>query len=156
MLKNINVTFPDKQLSVICGPTGAGKSLFLASIIGEADLVSGRISVPYRRWTSSGVLEEAGSGGNWMIESSIAFVSQSPWIENGTVKDNILFGLPFSTQRYVNVIDACALNDDLGTLVDGDMTEIGPRGVNLSGGQRWRLSLARALYSRAGILIMVR
>ena len=81
-------------------------------------------------------------------------MAQIPWIENGTIKDNILSGLPFHERRYRRTIEACALTKDLEMLTDGDMTEIGANGINLSGGQRWRVSFARAVYSRAGILIL--
>jgi ABC-type Mn2+/Zn2+ transport system ATPase subunit len=91
---------------------------------------------------------------NWIIPSVLAFVSQQPWIENCTFRDNVLFGLPYHEERYGKVLSACALDQDLHLLTDGDMTEIGANGINLSGGQRWRITLARALYSRAGILVM--
>lgn len=155
VLKNINLTFPNKELSLVCGPTGSGKSLLLGSIFGEADLVCGAISVPMPPFTVYHTPDNAISPDNWIIPSSIAFVAQSPWIENGTLRDNIIFGCPFSAERYKKILDVCALTDDLHILIDGDMTEIGPRGINLSGGQRWRVSLARALYSRAGILVLV-
>ncbi|KAM5466400.1 hypothetical protein MauCBS54593_006138 [Microsporum audouinii] len=154
VLKNINLTFPDKELSLVCGPTGSGKSLLLGSIFGEADLVSGNICVPMLPHTIYNTPDSDINPENWIIPSSVAFVAQSPWIENGTLRDNIVFGYPFSAERYKKVLDVCALSDDLHILVDGDMTEIGPRGINLSGGQRWRVSLARALYSRAGILVL--
>ncbi|EFR03018.1 multidrug resistance-associated protein 13 [Nannizzia gypsea CBS 118893] len=154
VLKNINLTFPNKELSLVCGPTGSGKSLLLGSIFGEADLVSGSIGVPMPPFTIYHTPDNAITPENWIIPSSVAFVAQSPWIENGTLRDNIVFGCPFSAERYKRVLDACALTDDLHILIDGDMTEIGPRGINLSGGQRWRVSLARALYSRAGILVL--
>ncbi|KAK3076349.1 hypothetical protein LTS18_013256, partial [Coniosporium uncinatum] len=89
---------------------------------------------------------------NWIIPSALAFVSQQPWIENATFKDNVLFGLPYDADRYNKVLEACALEKDLHILSDGDATEIGANGINLSGGQRWRITLARAMYSRAGIL----
>lgn len=84
----------------------------------------------------------------------MAFVAQIPWIENASAKDNILFGLPFNAKRYSKVLYACALTHDLQLLPDGENTEIGASGINLSGGQRWRITLARALYSRASILIL--
>ncbi len=91
---------------------------------------------------------------NWILPSSIAFVSQTPWLEDGSIKENILFGLPFDNMRYGKVLSACALIDDLKMLPDGELTEIGASGINLSGGQRWRVTLARAVYSRAGILVL--
>src|SRR5947207_5604768 len=84
----------------------------------------------------------------------MAYVAQNPWIENATIKENILFGAPLDADRFQKVIRACALLPDLLMLPDGEETEIGDKGINLSGGQRWRVTLARALYSRAEILIM--
>jgi ABC-type sulfate/molybdate transport systems ATPase subunit len=81
-------------------------------------------------------------------------VAQIPWIENATIRSNIIFGLPDDPARYRSVLEACALEKDLEALTDGDMTEVGANGINLSGGQRWRVTFARALYSRAGILIL--
>ncbi len=91
---------------------------------------------------------------DWILNSAIAFVAQIPWIENATIKDNVLFGLPFDMGRYKKVLYSCALEKDLEILPDGDQTDIGANGINLSGGQRWRVSFARALYSRAEILIL--
>jgi ABC-type multidrug transport system fused ATPase/permease subunit len=91
---------------------------------------------------------------NWVIPFAKAFVAQIPWIENASVKTNILFGLPFKQDRYLKVLQVCALTDDLKMLPDGEETEIGASGINLSGGQRWRVTCARALYSRAGILVL--
>jgi len=91
---------------------------------------------------------------NWIIPSAVAFVAQIPWIENASIRDNILFGLPYNEYRYNKVIEVCALKKDLEMLTDGESTEIGANGINLSGGQRWRVTFARALYSRAGILVL--
>ena len=81
-------------------------------------------------------------------------MAQIPFIENATIRDNILFGLPFDAGRYRKVLSVCALEKDLAMLPDGELTDIGANGINLSGGQRWRISFARAMYSRAGILIL--
>lgn len=153
VLRNINANFPDKELSVIIGNTGSGKSLLLASVLGESDLLKGRINVPkppsiFDRHDQKATKE------NWIIPNSIAFVAQIPWIENASIKDNILFGLPLDEYRYNKTLEACALGKDLEMMPDGDGTEIGAQGINLSGGQRWRVTFARALYSRAGILIL--
>lgn len=91
---------------------------------------------------------------DWIIDSAIAFVAQICFIENATIKENILFGLPYDAGRYKKVVSACALSKDFEMLTDGDNTDIGANGINLSGGQKWRLSFARALYSRAGILVL--
>ena len=153
ILKDINVRFPNKELSVISGKTGSGKSLMLAAILGEVDKISGTISVPKTPPVSERHDNKA-TKGNWIIDSGIAFVAQIPWIENATIKDNILFGLPFDTGRYKKVLSVCALEKDLEMFPDGELTDIGANGINLSGGQRWRVSFARALYSRAGILVL--
>ena len=97
---------------------------------------------------------EQSSATDWIQTGCIAYVAQVPWLENATIRDNILFGLPFKKDMYDMAIDASALLNDLAFLADGDLTEIGARGINLSGGQKWRVSLARALYSRADILIL--
>lgn len=92
--------------------------------------------------------------GNWIAPGTIAYVSQVPWLENASIQSNILFGLPLEQSRYRAVLAATALEPDLRILSDGDLTEIGARGINLSGGQRWRVTFARALYSRAEILVL--
>lgn len=148
-LQNLNLDFPKGGLSVISGPTGSGKSLLLASIIGECEVLSGTIKAPPRP-----TFNERINGSQWTIDSAMAYVSQVPWIENASIKDNIIFGLPFDSERYKKVVFACALEPDMASFADGESTEIGARGVNLSGGQKWRITLARALYSRAGIVLM--
>ncbi|RFU32555.1 hypothetical protein B7463_g3759, partial [Scytalidium lignicola] len=153
VLRDINIAFPEKELSVISGKTGSGKSLLLASLFGEVDVLSGKISVP-KPPSPEERRDHLANRDNWIIPSSIAFVAQIPWIENASIKDNILFGLPYDELRYNNVIDVCALRKDLDMLTDGEETEIGANGINLSGGQRWRVTFARALYSRAGILVL--
>ncbi|CAK7266544.1 hypothetical protein SEPCBS57363_002143 [Sporothrix epigloea] len=152
-LRDITLAFPSGELSLITGKTGAGKSLLLAAILGEVKLLSGSVKVPQAPLIS--VIESKNvNDSNWVLPSLTAFVSQSPWVESGTLQNNILFGMPFRRTRYQKVLQACALAKDIELLADGDMTEVGPKGVTLSGGQRWRVALARALYSRAGILIL--
>jgi ABC-type multidrug transport system fused ATPase/permease subunit len=136
-LNSVNLDFPFGELSVISGKTGSGKSLLLAAIIGEVELLSGRIEAPS---TDHGY--------------RVAFVSQTPWLQNTTIKDNILFGAPFDEKRYKKVIAACALQPDLTALVKGDETHIGLGGVRLSGGQRARVAFGRALYSSAQLLVL--
>ncbi|GKZ34708.1 hypothetical protein AbraIFM66950_005060 [Aspergillus brasiliensis] len=136
-LYNIDIAFPSSELSIIYGKTGSGKSLLLAAILGEVDLLDGYIKAPS---TAEG--------------QPIAFVSQTPWLQNTTIKENILFGSPMDDDRYGAVLKACALYPDLAALPKGDETQIGLRGVKLSGGQRARLALARALYSSARTLIL--
>jgi len=153
VLRNVNISFPENELSVVSGKTGTGKSLLLAAILGEVDLLSGKINVPRPPLTLER-RDHLATKDNWIIPSSIAFVAQIPWIENASIKDNILFGLPYDEYRYNKVIEVCALRKDLDMLPDGESTEIGANGINLSGGQRWRVTFARALYSRAGILVL--
>ncbi|KAK2005813.1 ABC transporter [Colletotrichum eremochloae] len=153
ILRNVNVTFPAGELSVISGKTGTGKSLMLAAILGESDLLSGTIYAP-KPPAMHERNDDKANPGNWIIPGSIFFVGQIPWIENATLKSNILFGLPLDEERYNKTIEVCALKKDLEMLTDGDRTELGANGINLSGGQKWRLTLARAIYSRAGILVL--
>ena len=152
-LKNLNIDFPKHELSVISGKTGSGKSLLLASVFGEADCLAGQLVVP-RAPPSNERYDAQATPATWYIDAAIAFVAQIPWIENATIRDNILFGLPYHPSRYKKVLHACALEKDLEMLEDGEMTDIGANGINLSGGQKWRVSFARALYSRAGTLVL--
>jgi len=84
----------------------------------------------------------------------VSFVEQSPWIQNKTIRENILFGRPLDEEEYVDTIIACELERDLLILPAGDQTEIGEKGINLSGGQKARVSLARAVYSNKDIVLM--
>ncbi|KAJ5633754.1 P-loop containing nucleoside triphosphate hydrolase protein [Penicillium herquei] len=135
ILQDVNLEFPVGELSVIHGETGSGKSLLLAAIIGEIDIFSGSIAAP-------------------SSNQPVAFVSQTPWLQNATVRDNILFGSEFDEVRYQKVLQACALEPDLAALPKGDQTHIGLRGVKLSGGQRARVSFGRALYSQAQLMVL--
>ncbi|CAL3962101.1 unnamed protein product [Diplocarpon coronariae] len=153
ILRDLTLKFPNRSLSVILGPTGSGKSLLLAAILGEVDVLEGNITVP-RPPPANKRFDSKATAADWILPSSIAYVAQTPWIENATIKDNILFGLPFDEVRYNKVLRACALTQDLELFDDGDLTEVGAQGISLSGGQKWRLTLARALYSRAGILVL--
>ncbi|KAI0008146.1 putative ATP-binding cassette transporter protein [Xylariaceae sp. FL0662B] len=153
VLRDVNVTFPKGELSVISGKTGSGKSLMLAAILGEVDILEGSISVP-RAPQLHERHDDKANRGNWIIPGAVAYVAQIPWIENATLKENILFGLPYDEYRYHKTIEVCALTKDMEMFTDGENTEIGANGINLSGGQKWRITLARAIYSRAGLLIL--
>eukprot|EP01018_Ginkgo_biloba_P016000 Gb_31620 [translate_table: standard] len=131
-LRNINVEVKHGQKLAVCGEVGSGKSTLLAAILGE---------VPKLR----GVLQVCGT---------IAYVSQTAWIQRGTVQDNILFGRPMDKPRYQEAIQNSSLERDLENLPYGEFTEIGERGINLSGGQKQRIQLARALYQDADIYLL--
>ncbi|KAL8789898.1 MAG: hypothetical protein Q9195_006608 [Heterodermia aff. obscurata] len=152
LLQHISLVFPPKSLTVIAGKTASGKSLLLASIIGECDVLAGEVLRPHSPSNNLSGLQITDD--DWVIDTAVAYVAQDPWIANATIRDNILFGLPYERSRYQSVIHACRFEAELIILPEGDMTYIGANGINLSGGQRWRLCFARALYSRAGILVL--
>lgn len=88
------------------------------------------------------------------IFGSIAYVSQTSWIQSGTIRDNILFGKPMNAELYKKAIESCALDKDIENFVHGDLTEIGQRGLNMSGGQKQRIQLARAVYNDADTYLL--
>jgi ABC-type multidrug transport system fused ATPase/permease subunit len=141
-LQDIDISIPTGRLTTICGSIGVGKSSVLQAILGELQTLSGAIIVPKPANSSH------------PSKPTIAYVAQTSWIQNATVRDNITFGEPFDPDRYHQVIQACALSQDLKTFPSGDLTEIGEKGINLSGGQKQRVALARAAYSKAGIVLM--
>uniref|UniRef100_A0A8C0EYW1 Canalicular multispecific organic anion transporter 2 n=1 Tax=Bubo bubo TaxID=30461 RepID=A0A8C0EYW1_BUBBB len=131
-LKDINLLVPSGALVAIVGPVGCGKSSLVSALLGEMEKLEGEVAV----------------------KGSVAYVPQQAWIQNATLKDNILFGQASNEQKYQNVLEACALKTDLEVLPGGDQTEIGEKGINLSGGQRQRVSLARAVYSNSDIYLL--
>lgn len=143
-LNKLSLQFPLGKLSIISGGTGSGKNLVLNAILGEADVTSGSIHAPCSKDLAIGV----------SASSPIAVVPQPIWLERVSIKENILFGCDYDPKRYRCVIKACALEKDIQNLLDGDGTDVGPRGISLSGGQRWRVTLARALYSEADTILM--
>ncbi|KAG2008576.1 ATP-binding cassette transporter [Coprinopsis cinerea AmutBmut pab1-1] len=153
MLTDLTLKFPPGELSLICGKLGSGKTLLLLALLGEADVIHGKVLCPrsppgsIASWSMVDWSKE-----EWVTEGMCAYVPQVAWLRNASIKENILFGLPYHEERYQKTLEVCALVSDLGTLEDGDNSEIGERGVNLSGGQKARVSLARAVYSRASIL----
>ncbi|CAF3642109.1 unnamed protein product [Adineta steineri] len=131
ILNNINLKIDQGSLVAFVGMVGSGKSSILAALLGEMNKVSGRVNV----------------------SGSIAYVPQTAWIMNTTLQENIVFGRELDKKLYNEIIEACALKQDLDMLPAKDETEIGEKGINLSGGQRQRVSLARALYSNADIYL---
>ncbi|KAF9213805.1 hypothetical protein BGZ59_004794 [Podila verticillata] len=144
-LKNISAVFPVGQLSLIVGPTGSGKSALLLALLGELERLEGSMYLPRLDYDKSRS-HDRGSG--------IAYVSQTAWLQNTTIRNNILFGKEFDQERYDNVVDGCALATDFEILESGDKTEVGEQGITLSGGQKQRVSLARAIYSDAHVLLL--
>ncbi|KAI0657563.1 multidrug resistance-associated ABC transporter [Cubamyces menziesii] len=136
-LKDINVMFPEGKLTVITGPTASGKTALLMALLGELTTIEGRIVMS----KNASKVDEHG------LSHTISYAAQSPWLRHQSIKDNILFGYPYDEERYSAVVRCCALEPDLEILEDGDATEIGARGVNLSGGQKARVALARAVYA---------
>nr|XP_035935991.1 multidrug resistance-associated protein 4 isoform X3 [Halichoerus grypus] len=131
-LQGLSFTVRPGELLAVIGPVGAGKSSLLSAVLGELPRSQGLVSVHGR----------------------IAYVSQQPWVFSGTVRSNILFGKKYEKERYERVIKACALKKDLQLLEDGDLTVIGDRGATLSGGQKARVNLARAVYQDADIYLL--
>ncbi|OAX34300.1 multidrug resistance-associated ABC transporter [Rhizopogon vinicolor AM-OR11-026] len=155
MLVDLALKFPEGQLTLVCGKLGSGKTLLLLALLGEADILTGQVICPRSPpdalacFANQKVTKE-----EWIVPGVCAYVPQAAWLRNASIKDNILFGLPFDEERYQTTLEICALITDLKILEDGDASEIGERGVNLSGGQKARVSLARAVYSRASILLL--
>lgn len=148
-LNGLSMEFPDGELSIITGKTGSGKSLLLAAIAGEASIISGTIHRPHCVGD-----DDTKISNDWISPGTMALVTQSPWMANTTIRENILFGLSLEKDRYNSVVINCALDKDFSMLKDGDSTSVGIKGVALSGGQRWRVAVARALYSRASIILL--
>ncbi|VDB88774.1 unnamed protein product [Peniophora sp. CBMAI 1063] len=153
-LLDLNATFPAGELTLICGKLGSGKTLALLTLLGEADILAGDVMCPRSSADAlANMSDELARIGDWVVDGICAYVPQTSWLRNASIKDNILFGLPLNEERYNKVLYACALLADLKILEDGDETEIGEQGITLSGGQKARVSLARAVYSRASILL---
>ena len=132
LLKNVSFQAKANTLTVITGHVGSGKSTLLAAIAGEVPISTGTIICP----------------------GNIAYFTQTAWIFSGTLRDNILFGMPYDENKYLNVIHACALKEDMERFSNGDLTFVGERGVVLSGGQQARVSLARAVYADADVYLL--
>ncbi|VDM75291.1 unnamed protein product [Strongylus vulgaris] len=131
-LSNVNFTVTKGQLVTVVGRVGHGKSSLLQALLGEMDKLHGYIGLTGR----------------------VSYVPQQPWMQNQTIRQNITFGKKFDEYFYNRVLDACALYPDLQMLPMGDMTEIGEKGINLSGGQKARISLARAVYQNHDVYLL--
>jgi len=135
-LDGVDIEVRAGQLVALVGRVGSGKSAVLAALLGELDAAAGA------------------EGSEIDLHGRCAVCTQEPFIQNKTVRDNILFGQKFDAERYQAVLQGCALSQDMAILPAGDQTEIGEKGINLSGGQRARISLARAAYSSAEVVLL--
>ncbi|KAF4042415.1 ABC transporter [Phytophthora infestans] len=132
VLQSVSLEARPGDLIAVVGHVGAGKSTLLSGILGDARCSRGDVS----------------------LRGSVAYVSQQPFIQNATVRENICFGLPFNEAKYAEALRVSSMQKDLTVLPGGDMTEIGEKGINLSGGQRTRVALARAVYQDADIYLL--
>ncbi|KAK9459530.1 P-loop containing nucleoside triphosphate hydrolase protein [Lipomyces oligophaga] len=148
-LQDLNIVFEPGKLSVIVGPTGSGKTSILMALLGEMNILRGRVFLP-----GAGLVDKHVPIPGSNLVDSVAYCSQQPWLLNDTVRENILFGNKYSEQRYKHVVQLCALTRDFEILEAGDQTQVGEKGISLSGGQKQRISLARALYSPARHLLL--
>ncbi|KAJ7172563.1 multidrug resistance-associated ABC transporter [Mycena filopes] len=131
-LKNLKFSVPKGSFIAIVGKVGSGKSSILQAMIGEMRRTSGTV----------------------VFGGTIAYVPQTAWIRNATLRQNVLFGQREDEDKFRKIIRACSLEHDLEVLPHGEETEIGERGINLSGGQKARVSLARAAYSTSDIVLL--
>ncbi|KAJ6590816.1 P-loop containing nucleoside triphosphate hydrolase protein [Mycena sp. CBHHK59/15] len=137
-LKIDEILFQRGRINLVIGPTGSGKTSLLMALLGEMHWLPASPDSWYNLPRSAGV----------------AYAAQESWVLNETIRDNILFDTPFDEERYNKVLHQCALEPDLGLFQAGDQTEVGEKGLTLSGGQKARLTLARAVYSKASILLL--
>ena len=131
-LENINFVAHRGELSCVVGRVGSGKSSFLQAILGDLWKINGEV----------------------VVHGATAYVAQQSWVMNASVKENVVFGHRWDPDFYERTVHACALVDDFKTLPDGDQTEVGERGISLSGGQKTRLTLARAVYARSDVYLL--
>ncbi|KAI9138247.1 P-loop containing nucleoside triphosphate hydrolase protein [Paraphysoderma sedebokerense] len=131
-LSDIDFEIPKGKLVAIVGRVGSGKSSLLNGIVGEMKRTKGEVN----------------------ICGKVGYCPQQPWIQNTTLKENVLFGLPYDEDRYKRALHYAALERDLEILPDGDLTEIGEKGINLSGGQKSRINIARAIYYNPDIILL--
>ena len=131
-LQNLNLEVGRNELLAVIGTVGCGKSSFLSALAGDMRVTEGNVRMSTTR----------------------AFCPQYAWIQNASVRNNILFGKEYDESWYNQVVDACALAPDLDILPSGDQTEIGERGITVSGGQKQRLNIARAIYFNAELVLM--
>ncbi|UYV72644.1 hypothetical protein LAZ67_10000151 [Cordylochernes scorpioides] len=150
VLRDINLSVPQGSLVAVVGATGSGKSALLSAILGELYKVKGSINTMHHKYVSL-VLQPPTCV---CAQSPIAYVPQQAWIQNATLRNNILYTAEFNERFYQKVLKSCSLTSDLEILPGGDLAEIGEKGINLSGGQKQRVSLARAVYQDMDLYLL--
>ena len=180
-LKNINLDIKKGEFVAVVGEIGSGKSSLISSIIGYMLYIDKDIVYSYKDFQISDpskssaklqnkdelasddqdlfnefnkVVKESTSKPDMKVTGTISLIEQNPWILNQTIKENIIFGQRLIPEKYNETIEICQLLRDLEILPGGDMTQIGEKGINLSGGQKARVSIARAVYSNSDIILM--
>ncbi|KAF2019292.1 ABC bile acid transporter-like protein [Aaosphaeria arxii CBS 175.79] len=132
VLENVTLSFP-MGLTVVYGEVGAGKTALLQALLGELDKTAGEFTRP---------------------EQVVGYCAQTAWLQSMSIRDNILFSAPYQETRYRQVLEACALVPDMAEFKHGDLSNIGENGIGLSGGQKARVALARAVYSDAKVIFL--
>ena len=132
LLDNLSVNFQGREFIGVVGSVGSGKSSLLRAIVGELETRQGKI----------------------VTSAKTAYVPQIPWLFSGTIRENIVFGETYDHEKFSKIVEACALKEDLERFPSGDLSFVGERGITLSGGQRARVGLARAIYSDADIYLL--
>ncbi|KAL3672078.1 hypothetical protein V7S43_002742 [Phytophthora oleae] len=134
LLANVSFRLRQGQLAMIIGKAGAGKSTLLNALLGDINCLDGNVFIAKN--------------------CRVAYSAQEPWLQTLSIRENILFGSAFDYKKYWCVVEACCLKDDLRMLPEGDNTQVGPKGINLSGGQKARIALARACYADADVYLL--
>ena len=172
-LRDVKVEIKKGDFVAVIGEVGSGKSSLINAILGEMLTIENHVVDQFRdihidldrkahedvKQLISSIKharEQASvkSGPKLMVHGSVSLIEQTPFILNATIRDNILFGEELDEDRYNKVVEACQLGRDLEILKGGDLTEIGENGINLSGGQKARVSIARAVYANKDIILM--
>ncbi|KAJ3222253.1 Multidrug resistance-associated protein 1 [Clydaea vesicula] len=131
-LKSISIRIPHGSLVAVVGKVGSGKSSLLNALLGEMKKTSGSA----------------------ILNGTLGYAPQQPWVQNASLKNNIIFHSTYEKDRYVSAIRVCSLEADIRGFEDGDQTELGEMGINLSGGQKQRVNLARCVYYNSDIVLM--